>query len=137
MLQLAGADAEETTVGSCIFAEKPGDGSAREQAASCQKVLGGFANISYEYATKRYRSNCINWGIIPFTTDREAPFDAQSGDWVFVPGVRSGILSGQEKFKAFLLHGAEKSELELDCAKLSEEERQILVKGCLINYYAG
>ena len=137
MLQLAGADAEETTVGSCIFAEKPGDGSAREQAASCQKVLGGFANISYEYATKRYRSNCINWGIIPFTTDRETPFDAQSGDWVFVPRVRSGILAGQEKFKAFLLHGAEKSELELDCAKLSEEERQILVKGCLINYYAG
>ena len=137
MFQLAGAKPENTTVGSCLFAEKPGDGSAREQAASCQKVLGGFANISYEYATKRYRSNCINWGIIPFTTNSQTPFDGQSGDWVFVPGVRSGILEGQEKFKAFLLHGGEKSELELDCKKLSEEERQILVKGCLINYYAG
>ena len=136
ILKAAGASAENTTIGSCIFAEKPGDGSAREQAASCQKVLGGFANISYEYATKRYRSNCINWGIIPFTTDSDVPFAGQNGDWVYVPGVRSKILNGQEKFRAYLLHKGEMREFTLNCANLSEEERQILVKGCLINYYA-
>ena len=77
------------------FANKPGDGSAREQAASCQKVLGGFANVCYGYATKRYRSNCINWGIVPFTIDEGTPFDYQSGDCLFVPGIRAAIEAGR------------------------------------------
>lgn len=82
----AAALAGTTQFGSAVFANKPGDGSAREQAASCQKVLGGFANICYSYATKRYRSNCINWGILPFTIDEGTPFDYADGDCVFVPG---------------------------------------------------
>ncbi|MBQ5486799.1 MAG: hydratase, partial [Bacteroidales bacterium] len=86
-LKAAGASAKDTSFGSCVFANKPGDGSAREQAASCQKVLGGDANICYEYATKRYRSNCINWGIVPFTIAPETAFDYEPGDFVFVPGI--------------------------------------------------
>ena len=89
-----------TQYGSCVFAIKPGDGSAREQAASCQKVLGGFANICYEFATKRYRSNCINWGILPFTIDENAPFEAAEGDHVFIPDVREKIAAGDEDFPA-------------------------------------
>ncbi len=87
--------ATETQFGSCVFANRPGDGSAREQAASCQKVLGGFANICYEFATKRYRSNCINWGIVPFTLDQGTAFPYRPGDFVFVPGIRKAIASGQ------------------------------------------
>ena len=99
-LAVAGASAESTSFGSCVFANKPGDGSAREQAASCQKVLGGDANICYEYATKRYRSNCINWGIVPFTMDKETGFDYEDGDWVYVPGVKAAILEGKEELCA-------------------------------------
>lgn len=84
-LKKVGASDKDTSFGSCVFANKPGDGSAREQAASCQKVLGGDANVCYEYATKRYRSNCINWGIVPFTIARETPFDYVPGDMIFVP----------------------------------------------------
>ena len=94
-LAVAGTTAESTSFGSCVFANKPGDGSAREQAASCQKVLGGDANICYEYATKRYRSNCINWGIVPFTISKDTPFDYEVGDYVFVPGIRKAILGGE------------------------------------------
>ena len=91
---------KNTQFGSCIFANKPGDGSAREQAASCQKVLGGFANICYEYATKRYRSNCINWGILPFTIDEGVEFSYEEGDMVFVPGIRKAVEDGTEMIVA-------------------------------------
>ncbi|MBR4928002.1 MAG: hydratase, partial [Oscillospiraceae bacterium] len=126
----------ESLLGSCIFARKPGDGSAREQAASCQKVLGGLANICYEYATKRYRSNCINWGIIPFTIDREQGVEFAVGDRVFIPGVRSGILEGREEFDAVLRSGNSEKKIKLYCRGLTPEERKILADGCLINYYA-
>ncbi|MBR5070761.1 MAG: hydratase [Oscillospiraceae bacterium] len=126
----------ESLLGSCIFARKPGDGSAREQAASCQKVLGGLANICYEYATKRYRSNCINWGIIPFTIDREQEVEFAVGDRVFVPAVRSGILEGREEFDAVLRSGDAEKKIKLYCRGLTPEERKILADGCLINYYA-
>mgnify|MGYP001004592585 FL=1 len=99
-LKKVGASADNTSFGSCVFANRPGDGSAREQAASCQKVLGGDANICYEYATKRYRSNCINWGIVPFTIAKETPFDYKAGDMVFVPGIREAILAGKEEIDA-------------------------------------
>ena len=122
--------------GSCIFARKPGDGSAREQAASCQKVLGGIANIAFEYATKRYRSNCINWGIIPFTIERDEFDGFEVGDQITVKGVRSGILSGSESFEGSLLRNGESLKLRLYCKGLTESERQILADGCLINYYA-
>ena len=135
-LALVGGDAARTSIGSCIFARKPGDGSAREQAASCQKVLGGFANICFEFATKRYRSNCINWGIVPFTIPADNGFDADVGDWVYVPGVREAILSGREQIPAKLLRNGEMVDITLSCGDLSEEERQILTDGCLMNYYA-
>ena len=131
------ASASDTTVGSCVFSHKPGDGSAREQAASCQKVLGGFANICYEYATKRYRSNCLNWGIVPFTMDKDVPFEQQPGDWVYIPGVISGILQGQETFDAKILSAdGTVSDLKLYVTGLSEEEKRIVTEGCLMNYYA-
>ena len=135
LLKQIGTTVENTSVGSCIFARKPGDGSAREQAASCQKVLGGFANICFEYATKRYRSNCINWGIIPFTVGKEVqPFS--DDEWVFVPGVREKLLSGAEEFDAVRISESGRSSLKLFCRGLSEAERRILAEGCLMNYYA-
>ncbi|MBQ4040849.1 MAG: hydratase, partial [Oscillospiraceae bacterium] len=128
---------DNLTVGSCVFSRKPGDGSAREQAASCQKVLGGFANICYEYATKRYRSNCINWGIVPFTMDAEVGFDHNAGDWVYIPNIRSGILAGREEFDAKVVSAnGTVSDIKLYCRGLSSEEKIILTEGCLINYYA-
>ena len=130
-----GAELSRTSVGSAVFAKRPGDGSAREQAASCQKVLGGFANVCFEYATKRYRSNCINWGIVPFTIDKDSVLP-EEGDWLFVPGLRNGILSGKEEFKGILVKGEEKKDILLYCSDLSEEERKIITEGCLINYYA-
>ena len=130
-------DAKKTTVGSCVFANKPGDGSAREQAASCQKVLGGFANICYEYATKRYRSNCINWGIVPFTMDQKNAFDYEDGDWVYIPGVRQAILNGQEDIAAKVITKDGKvADLSLQCKGLTDDEKLILKEGCLMNYYA-
>ena len=132
-----GASADNTTIGSCVFAHKPGDGSAREQAASCQKVLGGFANICYEYATKRYRSNCLNWGIVPFTMDKDTEFNYQSGDWIYIPGVVSGILSGREQFDAKVLSSDGRvTDLKLTVAGLSDDEKRIVTEGCLMNYYA-
>ena len=132
-----GADAEKTTIGSCIFSHKPGDGSAREQAASCQKVLGGFAKICYEYATKRYRSNCLNWGIVPFTMDQGAAFDYAPGDWVYIPGITAGILSGQEEYDAKVLTAdGSLHDLKLYVRGLSDDEKRIVTEGCLMNYYA-
>ena len=130
-----GADLVNTTVGSALFARKPGDGSAREQAASCQKVLGGFANFCFEYATKRYRSNCINWGIVPFTIDKQAA-DFDCDTWVYVPEIRKGLLEGRDSFKGYILKDGTVVETVLRCNGLTKEERQILVDGCLINYYA-
>ena len=136
ILGVVGGDAAVTSVGSCVFANKPGDGSAREQAASCQKVLGGLANICYEYATKRYRSNCINWGIAPFTISDSEPFDYSSGDWIYIPGVRQAILSGVEVIPAKVITGAGVYDVSLECRNLSPDERVILTEGCLMNYYA-
>ena len=135
-LAVAGVPAESTSFGSCVFANKPGDGSAREQAASCQKVLGGDANICYEYATKRYRSNCINWGIVPFTIDKEVPFEYEVGDYVFVPGIRKAILGGEEQLEARVITRDGRSvPILLHFTPLNETERQILADGCLMNYY--
>ena len=126
-----------TQFGSCVFANKPGDGSAREQAASCQKVLGGLANICYEFATKRYRSNCINWGMLPFTLDAGTPFDYAPGDLVFVPDVRKRLEKGCEDFPAEVLRQTgEKAELLLHVKGLTPDEQDILLDGCLMNYYA-
>ena len=137
VLSALGADSSHTSIGSCVLSRRPGDGSAREQAASCQKVLGGFANICYDYATKRYRSNCINWGIVPFTMDSSEPFDFAPDDWVYVPGVRAGILAGQEEFAATVLSADGKTRpITLFCRGLSPAERKILTEGCLMNYYA-
>ena len=135
-LKVAGASAEDTSFGSCVFANKPGDGSAREQAASCQKVLGGDANICYEYATKRYRSNCINWGIVPFTIAPDTPFDYEAGDYVFVPGIRKAILEGLEEIDAKVItRDGQCKPLHLYFQNLTADERQILADGCLMNYY--
>ena len=128
---------EAYQIGSVLFANKPGDGSAREQAASCQKVLGGFANICYEYATKRYRSNCINWGIVPFTLNRDAAFPYEDGDWVYVPGVKAAIAGGVEDIPAKVIRGdGSVEDIALKCAGLTADERLILQEGCLMNYYA-
>ena len=126
-----------TQFGSCVFANRPGDGSAREQAASCQKVLGGFANICYEFATKRYRSNCINWGILPFTLDQGTAFPYRPGDFVFVPHIRKAIESGLENIPAKVIRaegGVE--ELTLHVKGLTDDEKEIILDGCLMNYYA-
>ena len=128
---------ETTQFGSCVFANKPGDGSAREQAASCQKVLGGFANICYEFATKRYRSNCINWGILPFTIDKEISFTYENGDCVFVPGIRKAIEAGMEDIPAKVIRsGGAVEDLLLHVRGLTADEKEIILDGCLMNYYA-
>ena len=128
---------ETTQFGSCVFANKPGDGSAREQAASCQKVLGGFANICYEFATKRYRSNCINWGILPFTIDKEIPFTYENGDCVFVPGIRKAIEEGMEDIPAKVIRtNGTVEDLLLHVRGLTADEKEIILDGCLMNYYA-
>ncbi|MEE3406940.1 MAG: hydratase [Candidatus Cryptobacteroides sp.] len=134
-LAKVGASASDTSFGSCVFANRPGDGSAREQAASCQKVLGGDANICYEYATKRYRSNCINWGLVPFTIASETAFDYKPGDFVFVPGIREAILSGKEEIDAKVITASGVSDIHLYFNNLTPVEREILADGCLMNYY--
>ncbi|MBP5561377.1 MAG: hydratase [Muribaculaceae bacterium] len=135
-LDKVGADAANTSFGSCVFANRPGDGSAREQAASCQKVLGGDANICYEYATKRYRSNCINWGIVPFTIAPETKFEYNPGDFVFVPGIREAILGGKEEIDAKVITPDGVKDIHLFFQNLTQDERTILAEGCLMNYYA-
>ena len=135
-LKAVGATAENTSFGSCVFANRPGDGSAREQAASCQKVLGGDANICYEYATKRYRSNCINWGIVPFTIGKDVEFNFEPGDKVFIPGIREAIISGKEEIDAKVITKNGVQPIHLFFQNLTDNERQILADGCLMNYYA-
>ena len=133
----AAALAGTTQFGSAVFANKPGDGSAREQAASCQKVLGGFANICYSYATKRYRSNCINWGILPFTIDEGTPFDYADGDCVFVPDVRRAVEEAREDIPAKVIRkDGSVEDLMLHIRGLTQDEREIILDGCLMNYYA-
>ncbi len=120
-------------VGSTIFAVKPGDGSAREQAASCQKVLGGWANIANEYATKRYRSNLINWGMLPFVIEKgELPF--KNLDFLFVPGIRDAVMNKAEIIKAYVIKEEGLKEFNLTLGDLTDAEREIILKGCLINY---
>jgi len=128
--------AKNTQFGSCVYANKPGDGSAREQAASCQKVLGGFANVCHEFATKRYRSNCINWGILPFTLSEDTSFEYECGDCIFVENIREGIASGKEEFSATVIRANGDTErLTLYIKGLTDEEREIILSGCLMNYY--
>ena len=122
-----------TGFGSTIFAVKPGDGSAREQAASYQKVLGGWANIANEYATKRYRSNLINWGMLPFLIEEgELPF--KNLDYIFIPGIRAAVENKTEVIKAYTVGENGLKEFDLRLGDLTDEERQIILKGCLINY---
>ena len=132
-----GADLSNTGVASAIFAEKPGDGSAREQAASCQRVLGGAANICREYATKRYRSNCINWGMLPFTIAPETPFDYDPLDWVYVPDIRKAVEAGADRVAAKIYRKSDGgvSDIELLLPNFSPEEREIVLAGCLMNWY--
>ena len=118
-------------VGSTIFAVKPGDGSAREQAASCQKVLGGWANIANEYATKRYRSNLINWGMLPFIISEELPF--ANGDFIFIPGIADAVKNKTEEIKAYVVN-KDMKEFTLTLGQLTDNEREIILQGCLINY---
>lgn len=123
-------------IGSTIFAVKPGDGSAREQAASSQKVLGGQANIAEEYATKRYRSNLINWGMIPFII---APGDKDKlsvGDWLFIPGIRKAVIDGLEYVDAVIIRGSLRTDIRLNMPDLTKEDREIILAGCLMNYYS-
>ncbi len=127
---------ENMGFGSTIFAVKPGDGSAREQAASCQKVLGGWANIANEYATKRYRSNLINWGMLPFIIDEgDLPFE--NLDYIFLPGIRKAIKEKETEFEAYLVKDGKLSPFKLKMGNLTDDERDIILKGCLINYYRG
>ena len=126
-------DPKAVGFGSTIYANKPGDGSAREQAASCQRVVGAWANIAQEYATKRYRSNCINWGIVPFLTqDKDA---LSKGCYVFVPHVREAILSGNEAIKAYVIREGQVKEITLSIGGLTPDEKKVIAAGCLINYY--
>ena len=123
-------------IGSVLFANKPGDGSAREQAASCQRVLGGCANICYEFATKRYRSNCVNWGMLPFTLPEDVPFPGEAGDFLYVPTVREKVARGDEEFPAVLVHDGAAQALTLYLKNTNAEERELLLDGCLMNHYA-
>jgi len=125
---------KNTGIGTVVFARKPGDGSAREQAASCQKVLGGWANIAYEYATKRYRSNLINWGMLPLTIDPHTGIKFEIGDLIWLPGIKEKITEGKEIIPAFIIKGREATAIELFLPKLTEDERSIILKGSLINF---
>ena len=124
---------ENLGVGSTIFAVKPGDGSAREQAASCQKVLGGWANVANEYATKRYRSNLINWGMLPFLIkEGELPF--ANGDYLFFPQIRKAVEEKYDVIKGYVVSADSLKEFEVTLGELTDDEREIILKGCLINY---
>ena len=124
---------ENVGVGSTIFAVKPGDGSAREQAASCQKVLGGWANVANEYATKRYRSNLINWGMLPFLIkEGELPF--ANGDYLFFPEIRKAVEEKDDVIKGYVVDECGLKEFEVTLGELTDDEREIILKGCLINY---
>ena len=125
----------KTNFGSCIFALKPGDGSAREQAASCQRVLGGLANISVEYATKRYRSNLINWGMLPFTLAKGETPNFEVGDIVLIEGIKEALISGESKFEALCIGKDKKEKVLLELNDLTKPEKEILLAGSLINSY--
>ena len=127
-------DINKTGIGSTIYAVKPGDGSAREQAASCQKVLGGWANIAKEYATKRYRSNLINWGMLPFIFEEEPPFE--NGDYIFVPEIKKAIEEKKSEIPAYIVKDGKLVPFMLKMGDITDDERQIILDGCLINYYA-
>ena len=132
-MAVRGFDPRTKGFGSAVLAIRTGDGSAREQAASCQRVLGGVANTAAEYATRRYRANLINWGIVPFIAP---PQGLQVGDWVYVPGVRAKLEAGETEFAAQLVRGGEVSDITLTLPGISEKERSLLLIGCLINSYA-
>ena len=134
--QFAGVGEGNVGFGSTIFAVKPGDGSAREQAASCQKVLGGWANIANEYATKRYRSNLINWGMLPFIIpEGELPF--KNLDYIFIPNIRKAVENKESDITAYVVKGGGLKAFRLHVDPLTDDEREIILKGCLINYYRG
>ena len=127
-------DPAHTDIGSAIFANMPGDGSAREQAASCQRVMGASANFAKAYATKRYRSNCINWGMTPFLTRDPEVFEL--GDYIFIPGVRQAVLENRETITAYAVkRDGTVLPFPVTTGPLTEAERQIIADGCLINYY--
>jgi aconitate hydratase len=125
----------DTGLGSVIYATMPGDGSAREQAASCQRVLGGCANICREFATKRYRSNCVNWGMLPFILDRDVPFGCGTGDYIFVPGIRAAVASGAESVAAKAVCKGGVQDITLRLPGMTAGEREIILDGCLMNWY--
>ena len=133
---LAGHDPKTTGLGSMVMALKPGDGSAREQAASCQRVLGGVANLCAEYATKRYRSNVVNWGMLPFVAPEVKDWNLQPGDRLYIPGIRKLLEGDGESIQATLLQSAGERTVTLTLPGLTREERDIILAGCLINYYA-
>ena len=131
--------AKDTEIGSMIYAVKPGDGSAREQAASCQRVIGGLANICKEFATKRYRSNVMNWGMVPFQMEADPEFEV--GDYIYVPGIRAALDGDLKNIKAYVLGDGETQvpakTLDLYITDMTAEEREIVKAGCLINYNRG
>ena len=135
--QMAGYDPAVTGLGSVVMSIRPGDGSAREQAASCQRVLGGCANLCLEYATKRYRSNVINWGMVPFTVENIEALNIQPGDRLYVPGIRKALSGMDETVSGTLIQPDGSREIVLQLKNLSREERDVILSGCLINYYAG
>ena len=135
--EMGGYDPTVTGLGSVVMSIRPGDGSAREQAASCQRVLGGCANLCLEYATKRYRSNVINWGMVPFTVPDIESLNIQPGDRVYVPGIRKALTGMDEAVTGTLLQPDGEKEITLELKNLSREERDVILSGCLINYYAG
>ncbi len=126
-------DPQAVEIGSVLYANKPGDGSAREQAASCQRVLGGLANITQDYATKRYRSNVMNWGMLPFHLKGE-PTDFEVGDYIYVPGIRSALDGDLSHIPAYVLRDGRAVEIALYCKDMTENERAIVKAGCLINF---
>ena len=132
---LSGHKPETTGLGSFVMALKPGDGSAREQAASCQRVLGGVANVAAEYATKRYRSNVVNWGMLPFIATDVASWNLQPGDQLWIPGVKAALEGDAETLEATLIQNGAERPVILSLPNLTREERDIILSGCLINYY--
>ena len=129
-------DPENTDIGSALFANMPGDGSAREQAASCQRVMGGAANFARQSATKRYRSNCIKWGITPFLVEDPSVFAL--GDYVFIPGLRQAVLEGTDNITAYAVkEDGSVLPFPVSIGALTDAERHIIADGCLINYYRG
>ena len=133
---LMGHDPKTTGLGSFVMALKPGDGSAREQAASCQRVLGGCANLCAEFATKRYRSNVVNWGMLPFQAADVKDWNIQPGDKLYIPGVRAALERGDESIPAVLIQNGQEKNVTLTLPGMTQEERDIVLAGCLINYYA-